>query len=297
MDELSIHDSDWEKMKDGETSELEETLTWLRHNTAMTLAALSSTSLLDRNTNKKVVSQSVLDKMIARTGFMAVSLQHIMRSSQNIAAATSPASYNAAQSDRSNASYKIKVTISPGSSSTVIGTRPRAWVYKWTGNVDYTKLAGFVTQYLRTVDTQHLKCVVLTSEGISAKELSDKLQRLNMLVTCYDAGVEMFDFYSETPKYREGGAGDGGEAELTAWLRAEGGVLVTSEEQFRGAEADSVIFVTRDWAGFRIRGRRSPVTRAVAGLLLITGDMDLSVQGMRRHWEVTILEEGVNEWQ
>ena len=100
-----------------------------------------------------------------------------------------------------------------------------------------------------------------------------------------------------TPKYREGGAGDGGEAELTAWLRAEGGVLVTSEEQFRGAEADSVIFVTRDWAGFRMRGRRSPVTRAVAGLLGITSDLDLNVPGVRRHWEVTILEEGVNEWQ
>ena len=71
-------------------------------------------------------------------------------------------------------------------------------------------------------------------------------------------------------------------------------MLVTHGVQFRGAECDSVIFVTRYWAGYRSR-RRSPVTRAVAGLLLITSDEDLSVQEMRRHWEVTILEEGVKE--
>ena len=66
------------------------------------------------------------------------------------------------------------------------------------------------------------------------------------------------------PEYQKG-AGDGGEAELTAWLKAEGGVLVTSEVQFRGAEADYVIFVTRFW-GSDIRSIRSPLTRAVAGL-------------------------------
>ena len=50
IDELSISYDDKEKMNSGETSELEETLTWLADNTTITLAALSSTSLLDRNT-------------------------------------------------------------------------------------------------------------------------------------------------------------------------------------------------------------------------------------------------------
>ena len=107
----------------------------------------------------------------------------------------------------------------------------------------------------------------------------------------------MFDDNDRTdiPKYREDKVSDGGEAELTAWLRAEGGVLVTHEIQFRGAECDSVIFVTRFLGDYS--SRRSPVTRAVAGLLLITSDWCLSVKEMRRHWEVTILEEGVDEWQ
>ena len=295
MDELSLSNNDMRRMDACETSELEETLAWLRQNTAMTLAALSSTSLLDRGTVAANVSQPVLDEMIARTGFAAVSLKHIMRSSQNIAAATSPASLNWAQPDPGCSAYKIPETISPGSSSTVPGTRPRAWVYRHTEDVDYTKLAGFVTHHLRTLDIERLKCVVLTDNKISARELSDQLQRLNMPVSCYDAGVKIFEKYPGTPICREGGAGDGGEVELTAWLRSEGGVLVTHEVQFRGAEADFIILVTKAWAGNY--STRSPVTRAVAGLLLITGDLGLRVRGLRKHWEVTILEERARPWQ
>ena len=97
-------------------------------------------------------------------------------------------------------------------------------------------------------------------------------------------------------EYREGGAGDGGEAELSAWLRAEAGVLVTSEQQFRGFEADTVIFVTRYWGAYR-SSRRSPVTRAVAGLTLVTSDYRLSVPELRRDWDVEIVEEGAGERQ
>ena len=104
----------------------------------------------------------------------------------------------------------------------------------------------------------------------------------------------MFD-YGGTPEYREDRASDGGEEELTAWLRAEAGVLVTHEVQFRGAECDSVIYVTEDWGGNISSSMRSPVTRAVVGLLMITSDHELSVPEMRRDWEVTILEEGVRE--
>ena len=140
-----------------------------------------------------------------------------------------------------------------------------------------------MTQNLRTVDTKHLKCVVLTGWGISSRMLYSKM---NTLVNLYDGGVEMFD-YDDIPEYREDKASDGGEEELTAWLRAEAGVLVTSEVQFRGAECDSVIFVTRDWVGDFTSISRSPVTRAVAGLLMITSNYRLRVHGMRRDWEVT----------
>ena len=79
LDELSITYDDLKKIKAGQTTETEETLTWLADNTDMTLAALSSTSLLDRYTHGILaVSETALDEMIARTGFKAVSLKHMM---------------------------------------------------------------------------------------------------------------------------------------------------------------------------------------------------------------------------
>merc|ERR1719500_1937615 len=100
-----------------------------------------------------------------------------------------------------------------------------------------------------TLDTERLKCVVLTGWNISPRKLSEKLRQRGIRPSCYDGGVEKF-YYEDRPEYRKGGAGDGGEKELTAWLRAEAGVLVTSERQFRGCEADTVIFVTRIWGAY-----------------------------------------------
>ena len=284
------------------TSELEETLAWLADNTAMTLAALSSTSLLDRANEDAPVSKTELDKMIARTGFIeAVHLEFIMRSSQHIAAATSPDSLNQSSFKQGKyfpgyeyESHAIQVTISPGSSSTVPGTRPSAWVYKYTKDVDYNLLAWIVMNHLRTVDTKRLKCVVLTGWGISARMLYSEI---NTPVRFYDGGVEMFENYDDdTPNYRQDRASDGGEEELTAWLGDKAGVLITSEVQFRGAECDSVIFVTREWASYIGSSRRSPLTRAVAGLLVITSDYKLRVQEMGRNWDVEmILEKGTGE--
>ena len=145
------------------------------------------------------------------------------------------------------------------------------------------------------MDTERLKCVVLTDKNISPRQLSVELRQRGVTPSCYDGGVEMFDYY-DRPEYREGGAGDGGEGELSAWLGAEAGVLVTSEHQFRGCEADTVIFVTTYW-GDNINSSRSPVTRAVAGLLLVTGDYWLSVPELRRDWDVEIVEEGAGERQ
>ena len=117
------------------------------------------------------------------------------------------------------------------------------------------------------------------------------------MVRCYDAGIKMF-YDDGIPIYREGGAGEGGEAELIAWLRAEGGVLVTDAEQFRGAEADYVIFITRSW-GVGYTSNRNPVTRAVAGLLMIAsnygvgwGQPDDGIGGeMGSYWEANWHEE------
>ena len=100
--------------------------------------------------------------------------------------------------------------------------------------------------------------------------------------------------HRDTPEYREVGAGDWGEAELRQWLKADQGVLVTSELQFRGCEADAVICVTKGWGDY-MHVIRSPVTRAVAHLCLITGDLGLNVPEMRKYWEVEIMEKGAGD--
>ena len=161
LDELSISDDDLRKIKAGQTTETEETLAWLADNTAMTLAALSSSFLLDRATDNYVadgaVSETELDEMITRTGVAAVTLKNIMRSSKNIAAATSLDSVN-----QTRAGGVINPSIAPGASSNVPGARPRAMLYKDTWGGDHSKLARFVTQHLRNVDTRvqliHQKC-------------------------------------------------------------------------------------------------------------------------------------------
>ena len=178
IDELSLSDGDHKKINAGQTSEVEETLTWLAENTAMTLAALSSTSLLDRFTNSPGSwswSESEFNKMITRTGFNAVGLSNIMRSSQNIAAATSTA--NVSETLVTQFNLKIKETISPGSSSTVPGNRPKAMLYKDTGYLNHSKLAEYVSKHLSTLPPSRIKVAVLCLWEISARKISCLLSR------------------------------------------------------------------------------------------------------------------------
>ena len=97
IDELSISDGDMEEIQNngGENSEIKKILEWLSVNTKMTLAALSSSSLLDRREkrNKDNKDNKEID-FEWLPGFQTVNLKNIMRSSQKIAEATSVESLN-----------------------------------------------------------------------------------------------------------------------------------------------------------------------------------------------------------
>ena len=67
IDELGVSHDDKRRMSAGKTSKLEKTLAWLAGNTTMTLAAMSSSHLLDTHTHSVGVSQKKFDKMIRRT--------------------------------------------------------------------------------------------------------------------------------------------------------------------------------------------------------------------------------------
>ncbi len=293
IDELAISDEDIKRMKADETSEMEEILTWLRRNTAMTLAALSSTSLLDRQIRNDGtnISRTKLEKMMTRTEYEAVNLKHIMRSSSKIAVAASPESVK----EMVTTVKTLQETIEPGSSSTVPGRRPRALVYKHTDNVDYDKLADFVRKLLSKMTSANIKIAVLCDLSISARKLSDKVKNeVLMPVSCYDGGVEMFE-KDGSPMYRENTADDRGDTELTEWLEDKCNILLTHTQQFRGCESDAVILVTHTWYMFtKVQARRSGITRGVASMVLFISDSGLKIREMRKHWDVEILEEGAS---
>ena len=213
-------------------------------------------------------------------GFQTVELKNIMRTSQNIAQATSVESFNIMQG------YNIVGRIDSGTSSTVPGARPRMMIYSHTVHDDikemYNKLADYVSQHLKTLPTDKMRVAVLCDKYISVRQLSDQLRTReeSRAVSTYDGGVEEFD-YDGAPEYREDSGEDGGEAELTEWLRAESGILVTHAHQYRGCEADAVILVSRYWGdggGYYDYGNnsRSPAARAVCSLAVITSDLELS---------------------
>ena len=109
-----------------------------------------------------------------------------------------------------------------------------------------TSLPITCLKYLKTLDTDKITVAVLCDWEISVRQLSDQLRTREerWAVSTYDGGVEWF-YFSGAPVYREESSEDGGRAELTEWLRAESGILVTHAHQYRGCEVDAVILVSR----------------------------------------------------
>ena len=152
-----------------------------------------------------------------------------------------------------------------------------------------------MSQHLKTLPTEEIKVAVLCDVIISARRLTELLRReITTPVVCYDGGVEKFNY--DAPEYREDRGEDGGLDELTQWLRADYGILVTHEPQYRGCEADTVIMVTEVWGGgFGVYTRRNGLTRGVAHSALVTSDLYINVREMEEHgWDVE-MEEGSSE--
>ena len=119
IDELGFTREDIVKMSKGKISELEETLTWIRSNTSMSIIALSSSSLLDGKYYDHPLLKFDINIKAEKWGYHCVTLSNVMRSSQNIARATNVE----AVMSLSMTAGKIEKLVASGSSSTVPGTR------------------------------------------------------------------------------------------------------------------------------------------------------------------------------
>ena len=158
IDELAFTREDIVKMSKGKTSELEETLTWIRSNTSLSIVALSSSSLLDGKYYDHPLSKFDLSNKAEKWGYHCLTLSNVMRSSQNIARATNIE----AVMSLSMTGGKIEELVTSGSSSTVPGTRPKAMIYKYTsGSVDYRKLLQYTYTEARNDSIFVVFCIII----------------------------------------------------------------------------------------------------------------------------------------
>ena len=282
MDELHLTEDDLKMIHRGETPAAVETLGRLRERFRAVWVVTSTSCLLDIRSDSDSVDEVDLGPVMSGAGYHTVLLPYIMRTSRNIAEATSPGSFNSYYTD----SVKVISSIAAGSASTVAGTRPTAILYKLRyDDSDYQEMAGCVSLYLERekINTATRSVAILCDQGISATKLAAALQ-LPRLYT-YTAGVEWF--YDNRAKYSSEG-GDQDTSSVEAWLE-RGGVLLTHSQQFRGCEADVVIVVAKYWSENTV-GMRSGLTRGVASLCLITDDYDVKdVDVMRLLYNVIYL--------
>ena len=163
----------------------------------MAWLVLSTSSLLDDRRGSDV-PQDKLESLVRRSGYKPVTLQNIMRNSSNITTATATENVN------EYSTANIHKSISPGSCSTVTGTRPTCYLYS-AGDVNYNAvIARCINQYLEHNKSE--QTVILCDQFISPRQVKPLLTGD---VTLYDAGVEKFDMDHylvttvQTLRYRE----------------------------------------------------------------------------------------------
>ena len=240
----------------------------------MAWLVLSTTSLLDENLGVDV-PQEKLESLVRRSGYKPVTLRKIMRNSSNINTATTSENVK-------KYSYSIiSKSISPGSCSTVTGTRPTCYLYKYSDDVNYEELARCVNQYLEHNKSQ--QTVILCDWDISPRQVKPLLTGD---VTLYDAGVEEFDNYNRPRHYSADLARQ--REDLVKWIN-NGGVLLTHNTMFRGCEAETIVFLTKLWGG-GCQPRSGP-TRAVSQLCIVTSDGGIKLDEIKQQFNVFDLRE------
>ena len=194
--------------------------------------------------------------------FEVILFSHVMRNSQSIVNAASPAFYN---SYIKNRFHDINMTIKPGDSGTVIGSKPTAIIWKlglmervknifgYSFKFDYIFFANCILKFTnenikmtsvednrskndRTVGMQekNISVAVLTEGNICAAKLYNAMKNSKKFKTkIYGYG------YRVKPSYCQ---------DVQNWLQ-DGGILVTDSECFNGCEADIVIATSQYFGG------------------------------------------------
>ena len=142
------------------------------------------------------------------------------------------------------------------------GSRPYCVLTPWASPVDYPAIERSLQHALAHLVPPTSHTAVLCSEDISPRQVAAAIPTAIL----YDGGVEEYDGYGDPTLLASSERCDQRPG-LERWLTT-GGTLVTHERLFRGMEAASVLYVTRN-PGL-VGGVRSALMRAVASLVLVS---------------------------
>ena len=240
----------------------------------MAWVVLSTSSLLDETTHDVKEGQDQLESMVRCSGYSLVNLPNIMRNSSSISLATSPDNVNRYHSG----GLTISKSIRTGGCSTVTGSRPTWYTYKYSSEVNYKIIASCVENYLKQRKSD--KIAILCDYAVSPKQVKTLLTGDIVL---YDAGVEKFAFDYKRHHYDTDIARQ--EEDLLKWI-SNGGILLTHEKMFRGCEAETVVYISHFWANYGGVQLRSGVTRAVSNLCIIVADDGIKQDEIKRYFNV-----------
>ena len=234
--------------------------------------------------DSKNVRNEEFSKLKLLLNYKVINLTKIFRNSVSISQ-VSPAGqclqYNATQSDKER-----KPTIGAGDCSTVVGNRPTCYIYSQRDVGDYKLYCNIIVKYLHSFSdniSANTRIVILCYFDIEPKPLLNAIKSLSnnkvtgvlsQLLTNiydYDGGINTFD-QEFNPLYSDNINSDKSEV-VEKWID-HGGILLTHDCLFSGAESDMVIVVSEDW-GARRSSIRSSATRAISELMIITSDSDV----------------------
>ena len=248
IDELHIQKDDWELIAEGDTSNIEKTLKSLKDKFKLVLVAMSTSSVIyvDHQGDVKF-SHDDMTRMFNRVGYNVKNLSHVMRTTQINSSLCNPNMYWKMESSigiykKDKKSQTFTASISPGTSTTVVGMRPTLLLYDPVNAENSGFMASCVNLYIKNKNIDIFKTSVAVLFGYSGqvampmtiREFHGELELLLPRVHCCTGSDDC--------------------KEAAEWLE-EGGVLLTHGSQFRGCEADVVIVV--GWFGKEDRSYHS----------------------------------------
>ena len=249
----------------------------------MILVALSTSTLLEQPQDEVIQSYN-FERMLKYSPYRVIRMENIMRNSSSIANAATPEKLRSYMTRYDQ--YEERIT--PGTSSTVPGTRPifirfNQQTYNLFQDYSYEQYAKGVNKFLskKQVDTNGTQIAIICHE-ISPRRLKKYFPKSKL----YDGGVDCFDgvkvakYYSISEQSLSTQKQD-----VRDWLKS-GGILITNAAQFEGAEADIVILVIENM-GSCVLSLRSYLTRGVADFCIVAAnDRDLSMEAIEKQFDI-----------